>query len=174
MLNQLYNVDSNPVGTQVTGARTYIIYWRASPLPNLSRVKLRKTKNASTSLLLNKMHNLGTSIEVVTDHVFLASLNFNSGKIKQLHTERHQTKILLFLYHITCESGTKPSCDYGFRHLPKQEYTDEIIHKWGLKNDKDIFVNRVTELSPKAVNMIIKGNRILAQPGIYPSNFDVW
>lgn len=102
---------------------------------------------------MNKMYTLGTSIEVVKDHKFLATLYNTPGKTKQLCIDRHWTNFLAFQYHVNYESGTKTSCDYGFWHPPKQEYTNEIIDKWDVENGKYIFVNITDELSPQAVTM---------------------
>ena len=70
-----------------------------------------------TGMLMNKMYTLGTIIEVLTDHKPLVTIYNQPGKMKQLCTDRHHTKVLPFQYHVTYELGLITPCDYG-SHYP--------------------------------------------------------
>ena len=117
MPRRLY-VDSSPVGTQVTvaqGQTSLTGEILCYPVNHTSRSwttaeagysQIEQESNGIlTVMLMNKMYTLGTMIEVVTDHKTLVTIYNDPGKPKQLHLDRHCTKLLPYQYHVIYEPG---------------------------------------------------------------------
>ena len=76
-------------------------------------------------------------------------------KPKQLHVDRHHTKLLPFLYSDTYEPRNQTPCDYGSQHPPSRgELTETEKSLWAVEDESDILVNRVIEdLLPEAITI---------------------
>ena len=73
-----------------------------------------------TGMHMNKMYVLGTHTKIVTDNKPLFPLYNSPSKSKQLHVDRHRTKLLAFDYTVIYETGKDTPCDYGSHH-PRTE-----------------------------------------------------
>ena len=93
-------------------------------------------------------------IEVVTDHKPLVTIYNDPGKPKQLHLDRHCTKLLPYQYHVIYKPGSKTSSNYGSSHPQIHAYSDKITEAWGVENATDIYVNIIIDdLLPKAITI---------------------
>ena len=160
-------VDSSSVGTQATIAQKHQInneeHWR--PVNYTSRpwtgdeAGYPQIEHESNGILIgmymNRMYTLGTHVEVVTDHKPLIPMYNDPKKPKQLHIDRHHTKLLPFHYSVTYEPGNQTPCDYGSRHPPSRgEFTETEKSLWAVENEGDILGNRVIEdLLPEAITI---------------------
>ena len=104
-------VDSSPVGTQAIVAQGHTSLtgeipqcpvnhtsrsWTAAEA-GYSQIE-QESNGILTGMLMNKMYNLGTMIEVVTNHKPLVTIYNDPGKPKQLRLDRHCTKLLPYQY----------------------------------------------------------------------------
>ena len=100
------------------------------------------------------MYTLGTDVEVITDHKPLIPIYNANSPPRQLRVDRHRTKLLPYNYSVSYEPGKDSPCDYGSRHPPTHDLTQDLIDEWGVETGTDIYVNRVIEDSlPPAVSL---------------------
>ena len=150
-------VDSSPVGTQATICQQHELdgnlYWRpvnhtsrawTPPEAKYSQIE-RESNGILTGMYMNKMYTSGGHIEIVTDHEPLLSAYSDSSNLKQLRVDRHRTKLLSFQYNLVYEPGKDTPCDYGSRHPPKSDFSQQEIDDWCIEVGDDIYVNRVIE-----------------------------
>ena len=106
---------------------------------------------------MNKMYTLGTHVQVVTDHQPLIPIYNSPNKPKQLHVDRHRTKLLPFQYDVVYEPGKETPCDYGSCHPPEcAKFNEQQIKEWWIETGTDIYVNRVLEeILPQAITLQI-------------------
>ena len=147
-------VDSSPVGTQATVCQLHNIggeeHWRPANHTSRSWTPAeagygqieRESNGILTGMYMNRMYTLGTHTECVTDQEPLVPVYNTPTKPNQLRVDRHRTKLLPFSYNVVYEPGSKTPCDYGSRHPPKQDFTQEEIDAWCIKYGTDIYVNR--------------------------------
>ena len=105
----------------------------------------RESNGILIAMYMNKMYTLDTHVEIVNDHEPLIPIYNGSTKLRQLRVNSHKTKLLPFRYHLTYEPGKLNPCDYGSRHPPRHQFTQEEIEKWCIEEGTDIYVNRLIE-----------------------------
>ena len=158
-------VDSSHLGTQATVAQQHEVdgekVWR--PVNHTSRAWTpaesrygqieRESNGILTGMSMNRMYTLGTEVEVVTDHEPLLDA-YRRRKPKQLRIDRHRTKLFGFDYTLTFEPGKTSPCDYGSRHPPVMEFSDEQVEDWNIELGDEIYVNRIIEDNlPDAISL---------------------
>jgi hypothetical protein len=162
--------DGGPEGCQGTVAQAYMHptlgeQWR--PVAHTARAwiepekrysQIEKESNAlQAGILSNKTYLLGRQFEAMVDHKPLLPLYNSPRRPKQMRVDRHRMKLTAYDFTVGHVAGSKMPCDYGSRRgCPKaRRYSEEDMEKYGVEDDREIYVNWVEEQLPAAITMDI-------------------